>query len=70
MIVVAMNRRVRIGRGLGLFVISLVVTAFMLYLSGLGPVSVMIVVGLAYPFVWLASKPMSGLMARVKYSIR
>ena len=70
MIVVAMNRKIRIGRGLALFLVSLAVTAGMLYLSGLGAISVMIVVGLAYPFVWLASRPMSGFMARIKYSIR
>ena len=70
MIIVAMNRRIKLGRGLILLAISGGVTAFMLSLSGLGALSMVIVLGAMYPVVWLASKPLSRFIARIGFSMR
>ena len=70
MIIVAKNRRINVGRAPILLIASGAVTALMLSLSGLGAVSMMIVLGAMYPFVWLASKPLSRFIARTSYSVR
>ena len=70
MIIVARNHRIKVGRRLFLLAASGGATALVLFLSGLGAVSVMIVLGALYPFVWLASKPLSRLIAGLGFSIR
>ena len=70
MIFVAGNRKIKVGRGLLLLIGSAGVTAVFLSLAGLGAVSVMIVLGALYPFVWVASKPLSRFIARIGFSVR
>ena len=70
MIIVAGNRKVQVGRGLLLLVGSAAATAGFLSLAGLGAMSVMIVLSALYPVVWVASKPLSRLIARLGFSVR
>ena len=71
MILVLLNRRVRISRKALLFAPLLAgLTGIMLYRAGFGTVSVVIVLVPLYAFMWLAEKPLSRFIARIGYSIR
>jgi signal transduction histidine kinase len=71
MILVLLNRRVRISRKALLFAPLLVgLTGIMLYRAGFGTVSVIVVLVPLYLAMWLAEKPLSRLIARIGYSIR
>ena len=71
MIVVVMNRKLRIDRRLLLVIpVSLVITGLMLALSGFGTVSIIVLILPAYVLLWLTTKPLSYRLARIRYSIR
>ena len=71
MILVALNRKIKIDRRLLLIAsISVAITGLMLALSGFGTLSVVILILPVYVLPWLTTKPLSRFIARIRYSIR
>ena len=71
MIVVALNRKIKIDRRLLLIApISVAITGLMLALSGFGTLSVVILILPVYVLLWLTTKPPSRFIARIRSSIR